>query len=185
MLLRVCPELLPSCHPSLFYKWLALVPPVATGCCFRTERRRWQTWRASAGMFWFYHLSHLLQVKKNKNLQFSVYDCFYIFTDGCWSCFKKLAGVSKCPAPSEHPFTILDLKYTRKQTFSDGEKVYYNCAEDFTPYRGSRAVQCVHGQWTKLTLKCESKYRTHLMFLQFNNEKVQRLLNGVVFPSGS
>ncbi|XP_026224796.1 C4b-binding protein alpha chain-like isoform X2 [Anabas testudineus] len=63
----------------------------------------------------------------------------------------------KCPAPSEYPHTSLDKKFTSRQTFSDGDKVYYNCAEDFTPSRGSRAVQCVHGQWSKLSLKCEKR----------------------------
>uniref|UniRef100_H3D4W4 Sushi domain-containing protein n=1 Tax=Tetraodon nigroviridis TaxID=99883 RepID=H3D4W4_TETNG len=40
-------------------------------------------------------------------------------------------------------------------SFAAGEKVYYRCAEDFTPTRGLRAVQCSNGAWTKLTLKCE------------------------------
>ncbi|XP_040908788.1 complement component receptor 1-like protein isoform X2 [Toxotes jaculatrix] len=63
----------------------------------------------------------------------------------------------KCSAPLEYPHTALDKKFTGRQTFSSGEKVYYNCAEDFTPSKGSRAVQCLEGKWTKLTLKCEKK----------------------------
>ncbi|KAF3860727.1 hypothetical protein F7725_000982 [Dissostichus mawsoni] len=48
-------------------------------------------------------------------------------------------------------------KYSGLQKFLSGEKVYYDCAEDFTPSRGSRAAQCVAGRWGKLTLKCEKR----------------------------
>ena len=69
-----------------------------------------------------------------------------------------LAKVAKkCSAPPEYPQTRLMKKLSGGQMFSSGQKVYYDCGEDFTPTRGSRAVQCVGGQWTKLTLKCESK----------------------------
>ncbi|XP_070824667.1 C4b-binding protein alpha chain-like isoform X3 [Chaetodon trifascialis] len=63
----------------------------------------------------------------------------------------------KCSAPPEYPHTRLDARFSGKLKFGSGEKVYYNCAEDFTPSRGFRAVQCVDGKWTKLTLKCEKK----------------------------
>ncbi|XP_049921778.1 complement receptor type 1 isoform X1 [Epinephelus moara] len=63
----------------------------------------------------------------------------------------------KCSAPPEYPHTRLVRKYSTIPRFSSGEKVYYDCAEDFTPSRGSRAVQCLAGRWTKLTLKCEKK----------------------------
>ncbi|XP_054465034.1 complement receptor type 1-like [Anoplopoma fimbria] len=63
----------------------------------------------------------------------------------------------KCSAPPEYPNTALGKKYTRIQKFFSGEKVYYECGEDLTPSRGSRAVQCVGGRWTQLTLKCEKK----------------------------
>lgn len=62
----------------------------------------------------------------------------------------------QCSAPPEYPHTRL-RKSAAVQRFSSGVKVYYDCAEDFTPSRGSRAVQCVSGKWTKLTLKCEKK----------------------------
>ncbi|KAM9855556.1 membrane cofactor protein-like [Aulostomus maculatus] len=61
----------------------------------------------------------------------------------------------ECSAPLEYPSTRLDKKFASKKSFNSGEKVYFNCAEDFTPYKGSRAVQCVAGRWTPLTLKCE------------------------------
>ncbi|XP_026188904.1 complement receptor type 1-like isoform X2 [Mastacembelus armatus] len=62
-----------------------------------------------------------------------------------------------CSAPPEYPHTSLDTKVRAKKGFQSGDKVYYNCAEDFTPTRGSRSVQCNNGEWTKLTLKCEKK----------------------------
>ncbi|XP_029012119.1 complement receptor type 1-like isoform X2 [Betta splendens] len=69
------------------------------------------------------------------------------------------AQVSKrCPPPFAYPHISLDRKFAQKQTFSQGEKVYFNCAEDFTAVRGSRAVQCLEsGEWTKLSLKCEKR----------------------------
>lgn len=83
----------------------------------------------------------------------------------CWRnilvlSFALLASAQvakKCSAPPEYPFTRLAKKYSTIARFSSGEKVYYDCAEDFTPSRGSRALQCVGGKWTKLTLKCEKK----------------------------
>ncbi|XP_058498585.1 membrane cofactor protein-like [Solea solea] len=63
----------------------------------------------------------------------------------------------KCSAPPKYPQTKLNEKYGSRQTFSSGEKVYYNCAEDFAPSRGSRSAECVEGSWTKLTLKCEKQ----------------------------
>ncbi|KAF7666992.1 hypothetical protein LDENG_00084440 [Lucifuga dentata] len=72
--------------------------------------------------------------------------------------FVASALVSKkCSTPSVFPFTRLQKKYTSKVRFNHGEKIYYDCAQDFTPSKGSRAVQCIHGKWTKLTLKCEKK----------------------------
>ncbi|CAJ1084791.1 complement receptor type 1-like isoform X1 [Xyrichtys novacula] len=62
-----------------------------------------------------------------------------------------------CPTPVEYPYTSLDLKYSSRQKFSHKEKVYYRCAEDFTPSRGVPIVQCVDGAWTKLTLKCDKR----------------------------
>ncbi|XP_035513011.1 complement receptor type 1 isoform X1 [Morone saxatilis] len=72
--------------------------------------------------------------------------------------FLASAQVPKtCSPPPEYPHTTLDQRYKTMQKFVSGEKVYYNCAEDFTPARGMRAVQCEDGKWTKLTLKCEKK----------------------------
>lgn len=103
--------------------------------------------------------------KINKNTD---YKCFEILTDGNLS--SKIAQVSKiCGPPPEYPYTRLAEKYTQRPRFNIGEKVYFNCDEDFTPSRGSRAVQCVGGKWTKLTLKCESKYLTYLLAVQFSN----------------
>ncbi|XP_031172593.2 complement receptor type 1 isoform X2 [Sander lucioperca] len=67
----------------------------------------------------------------------------------------------ECSAPPEYPYTRLrgePEKYSSTRTFSSGKKVYYDCAEDLAPSRGSPSVQCVDGKWTKLTLKCEKKY---------------------------
>ncbi|TWW56937.1 complement receptor type 1-like isoform X1 [Takifugu flavidus] len=63
----------------------------------------------------------------------------------------------KCSAPPEYPHTTLVKKYSSRKIFNAGEKIYYDCAEDFTPSKGFRAVQCSRGKWTKLTLKCEKK----------------------------
>lgn len=63
----------------------------------------------------------------------------------------------KCSAPPEYPHTTLVKKYRSRKIFNAGEKIYYNCAKDFTPSKGFRAVQCSGGKWTKLTLKCESE----------------------------
>ncbi|XP_076597275.1 complement receptor type 1-like isoform X1 [Chaetodon auriga] len=74
------------------------------------------------------------------------------------SAFLLLASAQepkKCSAPPEYPHTRLDARFSGKLKFGSGEKVYYDCAEDFTPSRGFRAVQCVNGKWSKLTLKCE------------------------------
>ncbi|KAM6929249.1 complement receptor type 1-like [Lycodopsis pacificus] len=72
--------------------------------------------------------------------------------------FLASAQVPKpCSAPPEYPNSILVKKYAAMQKFLSGEKVYYECAEDFSPYRGSRAAQCDGGKWTQLTLKCEKK----------------------------
>ncbi|XP_038138593.1 complement receptor type 1 isoform X1 [Cyprinodon tularosa] len=61
----------------------------------------------------------------------------------------------KCSAPLEYPHTRLSEKFSSRQEFSSGEKVYYSCAEDFTPSKGSRSVECHNGKWSRLTLKCE------------------------------
>ncbi|XP_034066887.1 complement receptor type 1 isoform X1 [Gymnodraco acuticeps] len=63
----------------------------------------------------------------------------------------------QCSAPPEYQHARLVNKYSGLQKFLSGEKVYYECAEDFTPSEGSRAAQCVAGGWSKLTLKCEKK----------------------------
>ncbi|KAM4610366.1 complement receptor type 2 isoform 2-T2 [Polymixia lowei] len=62
-----------------------------------------------------------------------------------------------CGTPSTYFYTKLDKKYLMKKKFSHGEKVYFDCAEDYVPSKGSRAVECVGGKWTTLTLKCEKK----------------------------
>ncbi|XP_074537345.1 complement receptor type 1-like isoform X3 [Halichoeres trimaculatus] len=80
-----------------------------------------------------------------------------------------------CSAPAEYPHTRLDPKYSSRQKFSHGEKVYYSCAEDFTPYRGVPKIQCVHGQWTRLTLKCEKRACGN----------AGDLLNGILFYEGN
>lgn len=60
-----------------------------------------------------------------------------------------------CSAPDKYPNTRLETKYASREKFSNNEKVYYSCDDEFTAFKGSRAVQCVDGQWTKLSLKCE------------------------------
>ncbi|KAM4737567.1 membrane cofactor protein-like [Anableps anableps] len=70
--------------------------------------------------------------------------------------FLATAQVAQeCAAPPEYPHTRLEHKFTSRQKFSSGEKVYYRCADDFTPSKGSRAVECRNGMWNRLTLKCE------------------------------
>lgn len=78
----------------------------------------------------------------------------------------------KCSAPPEYPHTRLDARFAGKQRFGSGEKVYYNCAEDFTPSKGIRVVQCVDGTWGKLTLKCESKCLTRVVSVQLIKTKM-------------
>ncbi|XP_073326155.1 complement component receptor 1-like protein [Pagrus major] len=64
----------------------------------------------------------------------------------------------KCGAPVVFPHTKLASKYSSRQQFNSGEKVYYDCDDDFTPvFRSIRVVQCLNGGWTKLNLKCEKR----------------------------
>lgn len=85
---------------------------------------------------------------------------------------KNTGQVSQdCSAPEKYPNTKLETKYARRQKFSHNEKVYYSCDDDFTAFRGSRAVQCIDGQWTKLTLKCESKNLPWTIYLFSGVEK--------------
>ncbi|XP_068606599.1 complement component receptor 1-like protein [Brachionichthys hirsutus] len=72
-------------------------------------------------------------------------------------CFAAGQIPKECAAPPNYPHASLDSKYVSKQKFNNREKVYYNCAEEFTPSAGIRAAQCLDGKWTKLTLKCEKK----------------------------
>ncbi|XP_056128799.1 sushi, von Willebrand factor type A, EGF and pentraxin domain-containing protein 1 [Lampris incognitus] len=67
--------------------------------------------------------------------------------------FSKECG--RPPGPHQH--SKIYSRYALRQKFKEGEKVYYDCAEDYTPSKGSRAVQCIKGKWTVLTLKCEKK----------------------------
>ncbi|CAG04046.1 unnamed protein product [Tetraodon nigroviridis] len=73
------------------------------------------------------------------------------------ACLASAEVPKKCSAPPEYPHTSPVKRYSPRKSFAAGEKVYYRCAEDFTPTRGLRAVQCSNGAWTKLTLKCEKK----------------------------
>ncbi|XP_028265735.1 complement component receptor 1-like protein isoform X2 [Parambassis ranga] len=66
-----------------------------------------------------------------------------------------VSALKDCSAPPEYPHTKLAIKH--RQRFSSGEKIYYKCDEDFTPYRGSRSVECSDGEWSKLSLKCEKR----------------------------
>lgn len=63
----------------------------------------------------------------------------------------------KCSPPPVYPHARLSTKYSTKLSFNDRDKVYYDCADSFSEYRGTRGIQCVQGEWTKLLLKCESK----------------------------
>nr|XP_046251555.1 complement receptor type 1-like [Scatophagus argus] len=74
-----------------------------------------------------------------------------------FACLVSAQVAKKCPPPPEYPQTRLAQMYAGRRSFGTGEKVYFDCAEDFTPSRGIRVVQCVDGRWTKLTLKCEKK----------------------------
>ncbi|KAM9350396.1 complement component receptor 1-like protein isoform 2-T2 [Symphorus nematophorus] len=65
------------------------------------------------------------------------------------------AAAKKCPAPREYPNTRL---ISSRLKFNSGDKVYYRCAEDFTPSTGIPIVQCKDdGTWTRLSMKCEKK----------------------------
>ncbi|XP_023131392.2 complement receptor type 1-like isoform X1 [Amphiprion ocellaris] len=66
-------------------------------------------------------------------------------------------GPKECSSPLEYPNIRLSSRYSSRNKFSSGDKVYYNCAEDYTPSTGSRAVECKGGTWTRLTLKCDKK----------------------------
>ncbi|XP_022064992.1 complement receptor type 1-like isoform X2 [Acanthochromis polyacanthus] len=82
-------------------------------------------------------------------------------------------GPKECSSPLEYPNIRLSSRYSSRNKFSSGEKVYYNCAEDFTPSTGSRAAECKGGTWTRLTLKCEKKtcgYANDLLHGQLHYE---------------
>nr|XP_057906606.1 complement decay-accelerating factor transmembrane isoform-like isoform X1 [Doryrhamphus excisus]XP_057906608.1 complement decay-accelerating factor transmembrane isoform-like isoform X1 [Doryrhamphus excisus] len=63
----------------------------------------------------------------------------------------------RCSSPPKYPTTRLRSRFSRRHTFDSGQKVYYNCVEDFVPHAGNLSVTCIDGTWTKLTLKCEKK----------------------------
>ncbi|XP_041860037.1 sushi, von Willebrand factor type A, EGF and pentraxin domain-containing protein 1-like isoform X1 [Melanotaenia boesemani] len=63
----------------------------------------------------------------------------------------------KCSSPLEYPTTTLDKTIISKQSFNSGDRVFYRCAEDFTPSAGKSAVVCQDGTWSKLTLKCDKR----------------------------
>ncbi|XP_068162429.1 complement receptor type 1 isoform X2 [Antennarius striatus] len=71
--------------------------------------------------------------------------------------FAAAQTPEKCGPPPEYPHVRLEGRFTAKQTFDRGDKVYYNCPEDSTPATGVRAAQCRDGTWTKVTLKCEKR----------------------------
>lgn len=85
-------------------------------------------------------------------------------------------AAQRCPAPPRYPHTSLLGSFASKQSFDSGDKVYYSCAEDFTPSSGSRAVQCRDGLWSKLTLKCASKKLTPAGPEKNNNKMVKMFL---------
>uniref|UniRef100_A0A3P8TJZ5 Sushi domain-containing protein n=1 Tax=Amphiprion percula TaxID=161767 RepID=A0A3P8TJZ5_AMPPE len=66
-------------------------------------------------------------------------------------------GPKECSSPLEYPNIRLSSRYSSRNKFSSGDKLFYNCAEGFTPFTGSRVVACKGGTWTRLTLKCERK----------------------------
>ncbi|XP_068453578.1 complement receptor type 1-like isoform X2 [Clinocottus analis] len=61
-----------------------------------------------------------------------------------------------CSAPPQYPNIRLNQRFAALHKFSSGEKVYYDCTDDYSG-RGSRAAQCTDGRWSQLTLKCEKK----------------------------
>ncbi|XP_037539926.1 complement receptor type 1 [Nematolebias whitei] len=63
-------------------------------------------------------------------------------------------GAQRCSSPPQYPRTELLQRFTSKQSFDSGDKVYYNCAQDFTPSGGIRSSRCLDGKWSKLTLTC-------------------------------
>ncbi|KAM9430263.1 complement receptor type 2-like isoform 2-T2 [Salvelinus alpinus] len=65
---------------------------------------------------------------------------------------------SKCGMPPSFPHMQVRDKYLRqKNTFSEGAKVLYRCAEGYTQYKGIRSIMCEAGKWTRLSMKCEKK----------------------------
>lgn len=120
-----------------------------------------QTWGRLAGRFWFCRSPTWFQVRGRICL-WQILAGFEVLTNDIKSLKTnkqtKTAEVPKnCSAPPEYPHTSLVKKYSSRKSFDAGEKVFYNCAEDFTPSKGLRVVQCSDGTWTKLTLKCESE----------------------------
>ncbi|KAM4562246.1 complement receptor type 1-like isoform 2-T2 [Odontesthes bonariensis] len=66
-------------------------------------------------------------------------------------------AAKKCSTPLETPATALFKKVPSGQMFNSGEKVYFRCADEYTPSGGLRYVECKDGEWTRLTLKCDKK----------------------------
>lgn len=147
--------------PPFLYKLLHVILLLASA--FKFSATSTTTSWGLFGLFWFSRLLHWLQVKIG---DFFLKSCFVLF---CFELIldvlpkknkKKTGQIPKgCSAPDKYPNTRLEPKYASRQKFSNKEKVYYSCDDEFTASKGSRTVQCVHGQWTKLSLKCESKER--------------------------
>ncbi|XP_028307915.1 membrane cofactor protein-like [Gouania willdenowi] len=68
-------------------------------------------------------------------------------------------GLQSCPAPPQyqHLNVTLDEMFRGRQWFRSGDKVSYDCAQDFTPIDGSHYVLCTDGLWNKLSLRCRKK----------------------------
>lgn len=161
----------PWAAPHLRYKLLHVIrllplcnlPP---RICLRTEDAQRSNMKPVVGNILILSFTLLAsgKTKTTKSTFFSLCVCVcFMLIDGVWSLIKAAQPPKKCGAPVVYPHTKLASKYSGRQHFNIGEKIYYDCADDFTASsRSIRAVQCLQGGWSRLNLKCESEFSTCL-----------------------
>lgn len=70
-----------------------------------------------------------------------------------------------CTRPAGSDMNLKD-DYILLTEFPDGITVYFACNVGYVTAGGSPKITCVKGNWSALTLKCQSKYHFFDHFLQ-------------------
>lgn len=74
----------------------------------------------------------------------------------------SLSSAQTCLPPPAKPNTVLSNADILKPEFEDGSEAKFVCETGYTHAGGSRTVTCTAGTWSRLTMKCESKYLNYL-----------------------